>query len=217
MNYKKNFETKILNERKKAKNKAKNIMKIVMDQQILKDFSVCFDKRLEGFIRNDYALNLCKKYFGESGYKTCNQRPNFCDQCCDFNIGVNYPDKKINCLEKCTQIIQGNKDILVSGKNKKGGEDKINETLKKKLGSSNEIREYLKKKLFNNENKKNLNNQPNNFYDQESNYQNYHKKRLFENENNKNLLSEHNNFHDQESNYQIYHKKRLFENENDQN
>jgi hypothetical protein len=145
--YKKRFEMQIISERNRAKMKAKKLMKLVMEQQKLTDYSVCYDQRLKDFYSNSFSRSLCLRYYGESGVNMCHKIENFCEYCCDFHIGIKFMDKKLNCTKRCSQVIKsGNQN---NAANSRKGHN-INDLLKEKISQSSEIKNYLRKKLFSN-------------------------------------------------------------------
>ena len=47
------------------------------------------------------------RYFGESKYKECITKSNFCEMCCHYNIGINHVSTRFQCKKKCGEIIRG--------------------------------------------------------------------------------------------------------------
>jgi len=55
-------------EKHRAQTEAKNIMRIISEEQKLTNFSVCFSKELKEFKNRKFIQSLCKRYYGEFVY-----------------------------------------------------------------------------------------------------------------------------------------------------
>jgi len=117
--YKKTFKTQIELEKESANKETKSMMHIIMAQQKLTDFSKCFDPRLHKFKDKKFAKKLCFHYYGEYGLKSCSFKENFCNMCCDFHIGLNFPGKRYKCKKKCFKNIHPEKNFLMKEPSKK--------------------------------------------------------------------------------------------------
>lgn len=99
--------TRIKETKEKANNEAKDMMRTLMNQQKLSDYTVCYTSRLLNFKDTKFVHDLCFKYYGASGVKYCEDRKEFCTQCCGFHVGINYSGKLFDCQKKCTKVVSG--------------------------------------------------------------------------------------------------------------
>lgn len=52
-----------------VKKEADLMLKATLDQQKLNDYSVCYDKRLQGFKNKKFIKRLCRHYYGKQVLK----------------------------------------------------------------------------------------------------------------------------------------------------
>jgi len=114
---KKSYATQIETEREKANKQGKTMIKMILEQNKLSDFSNCTNRKLSSFTNIGYVTFVCKDYFGLWGYRDCSVKANFCRMCCEHNIGVKHAKKRYSCKKKCNSIIRGDKKA--TGKKKK--------------------------------------------------------------------------------------------------
>jgi hypothetical protein len=53
----------------------------------------------------DHIESVCMKYFGENKLNECKAKNNFCKMCCNFHIGIKFPDKRLECTGKCDELM----------------------------------------------------------------------------------------------------------------
>ena len=99
----------IKQEKEKANNQGKIMIKMIMEQKKLTDDSKCYDNKLFMFTNKSYINSVCKDYFGLWGYQDCSRKNNFCRMCCEHNIGSNFAQKRFSCKRKCNEQINGKK------------------------------------------------------------------------------------------------------------
>jgi hypothetical protein len=98
---------KIKDTERKANDEAVNMMKNLMEQNKMTDVSDCVNPKLLNFENKNYVTNVCKLYYGENRRSFCEDKKNFCDQCCGEHIGISHKDKLFECKENCTKLING--------------------------------------------------------------------------------------------------------------
>jgi len=106
-NLKNIFKKQIKHQNKLAKLEAKNMMNIIINENKLTKYKVCYDERLIKFKNREFVNNLCMKYYGASGHGVCKTRASFCIMCCEFHIGIKFPLKRVKCRKKCNKNIKG--------------------------------------------------------------------------------------------------------------
>ena len=68
----------------------------------------------------------------------CSHRENFCNMCCDFHIGLNFPVKRFSCKKKCGTVVAAKKkptkkNLKTKKNDKKNLKTKKNDKKKQKL------------------------------------------------------------------------------------
>jgi len=106
------------------------MMRTLMNQNKNTDYTACTVVNLREFKDTKYVSNLCFKYYGESGEKLCEEKREFCNQCCSHHIGIKYASELYRCKSKCTRVINGlpliesnMKTLILTKKDQKNDDD----------------------------------------------------------------------------------------------
>lgn len=62
--YKNTYQTQIKIEKENANREAKTMMNVIMQNQKISNYAVCYDKKLLNFKDKDYSRSICYKYYG---------------------------------------------------------------------------------------------------------------------------------------------------------
>ena len=102
---KKSFEDKIKKEKKKANEKAANVLRCMKNEQKDKDPAECLDEKVQYFDNKDHIKSLCYRFYGEVAGAKCEDKSHFCDMCCSHFIGIKFAKKVESCKNNCSTKI----------------------------------------------------------------------------------------------------------------
>ena len=94
---------------------------MLMNQNKFTDYSDCTSPKLFNFSNKSYVKEICFRYYGEAGEKTCEDKKSFCTQCCNHHVGIKFMSELFKCKKICSNVINGiengkvSKTIMASG------------------------------------------------------------------------------------------------------
>ena len=113
------------------------MIKMIMEQQKLSDYSKCHDNRLLNFKDPVYNNYICKEYYGLWGLKECTMKVNFCRMCCDHLVGSNHVKERFTCKRRCNKLLDGEGEVKIVENAMKMDKDEKKSVNKKEIKKTN--------------------------------------------------------------------------------